>query len=226
MNMADTAEDERLEKLLRFERELQGAGFHRVAGVDEAGVGPLAGPVVAGAVILPENCKIRGLDDSKKILKIGRREELESVIKETAIAWAIGQAEAGEIDSLNIYRAGLLAMRRAVEGLAAKPGGLAPDYLLIDARKIPDIAIPQRGIIHGDALSMSIAAASILAKTCRDRHLLEMDALYPEYGFARHKGYPTAAHLAALREHGPCAIHRRSFGPVKAHLLAQGELFV
>ena len=212
-------EDERLEKLLCFERELWNAGFCFVAGVDEAGIGPLAGPVVAGAVILPQGCKISGLDDSKKILKIERREKLETAIKENALAWMVGSTEPEEIDSLNIYRAGLLAMRRAVEGLAIRP-----DYLLVDARKIPDTTIAQRGIIRGDALSMSIAAASILAKTARDRHMLEMDALYPGYGLARHKGYPTREHLAALRELGPTPIHRRSFAPVREKA-RQLELF-
>jgi len=203
---------------------LRAEGFCRIAGVDEAGVGPLAGPVFAAAAVLPEGCMLRGIDDSKKILKPERREELEAAVKEAALAWGVGQAGVDEIDSLNIYRAGLLAMRRAVEGLAEKSGA-PPDYLLIDARKIPGIGIPQRGIIRGDALSMSIAAASILAKTARDRHMLEMDALYPGYGFAKHKGYPTKEHVAALRERGPCAIHRRSFAPVKERLAAQGTLF-
>lgn len=212
-------EDERLEKLLCFEKELWNAGFCFVAGVDEAGIGPLAGPVVAGAVILPKGCKISGLDDSKKILNITRREKLETAIKENALAWMVGSAEPEEIDSLNIYRAGLLAMQRAVEGLVIKP-----DYLLVDARKIPDTIIAQRGIIHGDALSMSIAAASILAKTARDRHMLKMDALYPGYGLARHKGYPTREHLAALSELGPTPIHRRSFTPVREKA-KQLELF-
>ncbi|MDR1726416.1 MAG: ribonuclease HII [Acidobacteriota bacterium] len=217
-------ERERLERLLAFERGVRDEGFRRIAGVDEAGVGPLAGPVVAAAVVLPEGCMVRGVDDSKRISKPERREELEAAIKEVALAWGVGRAEAEEIDSLNIYRAGLLAMRRAVERLA-ETSGEPPDYLLIDARRIPGLGIPQRGIIRGDALSMSIAAASILAKTARDRHMLEMDALYPGYGFARHKGYPTKEHIKALRGRGPCAIHRRSFAPVKERLAPQGSLF-
>jgi ribonuclease HII len=199
----------RLESLLCFEKALWDEGFRNIAGVDEAGIGPLAGPVVAASVILPQGCKIRGLDDSKRISSSAGREELEEIIKKEAPGWAVGRAEAGEIDRLNIYHAGLLAMRRAVEGL-----NIRPDYLLVDARTIPECACPQRGVIHGDALSMSIAAASILAKTCRDRVMLEMDALYPGYGFAAHKGYPTPEHLRALQRLGPTPIHRRSFAPV------------
>ena len=208
-------ESARLENLLCFEKALWSEGFHNIAGVDEAGIGPLAGPVVAAAVILPRGCKINGLNDSKKISRHGDREELESRIKKTACNWAIGRAEAEEIDRLNIYRAGILAMRRAVEGLDTPP-----DYLLVDARTITEYSCPQRGIVKGDALSMSIAAASILAKTCRDRVMLEMDALYPGYGLSAHKGYPTAEHLNALQRLGPSPIHRRSYGPVRA--TAQG----
>jgi len=206
----DIKEDARLESLLFFEKALWNDGFLNIAGVDEAGIGPLAGPVVAAAVILPFGCKIKGLDDSKKISRLSKREELEEIIKKESSGWAIGHAEVEEIDRLNIYHAGLLAMRRAVEGL-----NIRPDFLLVDARAIPEISCPQRGIIHGDALSMSIAAASILAKTCRDRYMLEMDALYPEYGFAAHKGYPTSKHLFALRTIGPSPIHRRSYAPVR-----------
>ena len=210
-------EDVRLENLLCFEKALWSEGFRNVAGVDEAGVGPLAGPVVAAAVILPLGCKISGLDDSKKISRGSEREELESRIKKEARGWAVGQAEAEEIDRLNIYRAGILAMRRAVEGL-----DIRPDYLLVDARAIPEYSCPQRGVVRGDALSMSIAAASILAKTFRDRVMLELDALYPGYGLAAHKGYPTSEHLNALRRLGPSQIHRRSYGPVRA--TTQGSL--
>jgi ribonuclease HII len=203
-------EEMRLENLLLFEKKLWSAGFHNIAGVDEAGMGPLAGPVVAAAVVLPYGCKIRGLDDSKKISRPDDRKDLESRIKKESSCWAIGRAEAEEIDRLNIYRAGLLAMRRAADGLSIRP-----DYLLVDARMIPEYPCPQQGIIRGDALSMSIAAASILAKTCRDLIMLEMDALYPEYGFAAHKGSPTPVHLDALRKFGPSPIHRRSYAPVK-----------
>ena len=206
----ESKEEARLENLLCFEKALWNEGFRNIAGVDEAGMGPLAGPVVAAAVILPRGCKIRGLDDSKKIPRSGEREKLEDGIKKEALGWAVGRAEAEEIDRLNIYHAGILAMRRAVEGL-----NIRPDYLLLDSRAIPECPCPQRGIIHGDALSMSIAAASILAKTCRDRVMLEMDARYPGYGFAAHKGYPTPEHIDALRRLGPTPIHRLSYAPVK-----------
>ena len=203
-------EETRLENLLFFEKALWNEGFRCIAGVDEAGMGPLAGPVVAASVILPRDCKIKGLNDSKKIPSQSAREELENRIKKEALGWAIGRAEAEEIDRLNIYQAGLLAMRRAVDGL-----NIRPDYLLVDSRTVPECACPQRGIIHGDALSMSIAAASILAKTSRDRFMLEMDALYPKYGFAAHKGYPTPEHISVLQRHGPTPIHRRSYAPVR-----------
>ncbi|ADO71091.1 ribonuclease HII [Stigmatella aurantiaca] len=207
------AEGQRLRHLLRYETELWEQGLERVAGVDEAGMAPLAGPVVAAAAILPRNYRLKGLDDSKKILDAERREELAAALKRDAVAWAVGIAEVEEIDRLNIYHAGLLAMRRAVLGL-----GLTPDYALVDARKIPECPCPQRGIIRGDALSMSIAAASVLAKTSRDRMMGELDARYPGYGLAVHKGYPTPQHVQALREKGVLPIHRRSFGPVREAL--------
>jgi ribonuclease HII len=216
-------EGQRLHSLLRFESELWNHGHVLIAGVDEAGMAPLAGPVVAAAVILPQNYKLRGLDDSKKILEEARREELASHIKEEALCWSVGQAEVEEIDRLNIYHAGILAMRRAVEGLTT-----APDFLLVDARKIPQCSCPQRGIIHGDSLSASIAAASIIAKTTRDAHMYELDKLHPGYGLASHKGYPTAEHCRLLKELGALQIHRRSFAPVRQALgldPVQGELF-
>lgn len=207
------SEGQRLRVLLRFETELWAQGLKRIAGVDEAGMAPLAGPVVAAAAVLPEGYRLKGLDDSKKVLDPERREELAAAIKQDAVAWAVGRAEVEEIDRLNIYHAGLLAMRRAVEGL-----GLVPDYVLVDARKIPECPAPQRGIIKGDSLSMSIAAASILAKTTRDKLMAELDAQYPGYGLAAHKGYPTAQHVKALRERGVLPIHRRSFTPVREAL--------
>lgn len=207
------SEGQRLRVLLRFETELWAQGLKRVAGVDEAGMAPLAGPVVAAAAVLPEGYRLKGLDDSKKVLDPERREELAVAIKQDAVAWAVGRAEVEEIDRLNIYHAGLLAMRRAVEGL-----GLVPDFVLVDARKIPECPAPQRGIIKGDSLSLSIAAASILAKTTRDRLMAELDARYPGYGLAAHKGYPTAQHVKALRELGVLPIHRRSFTPVREAL--------
>ena len=207
------AEGQRLHSLLRFEIELWLQGFSLVAGVDEAGMAPLAGPVVAGAVILPPNYKLRGLNDSKKILDELRREELAAQIKQDAICWSVGFAAVDEIDTINIYHAGLLAMQRALHGL-----NCSPDYVLVDARRIPNCAVPQRGIIHGDALSASIAAASIIAKTTRDAHMIELDALYAGYGLATHKGYPTPEHCRLLKELGALPIHRRSFARVRAAL--------
>jgi ribonuclease HII len=220
---SNRSEGQRLHTLLRFEIDLWAQGFSFVAGVDEAGMAPLAGPVVAGAVILPRNYKLRGLNDSKKILDHEMREELAVQIKQDAVCWSFGFAEVEEIDKINIYHAGLLAMQRAVNGLSC-----APDFVLVDARKIPQCPAPQRGIIRGDALSASIAAASIIAKTTRDAHMLEMDTLYQGYGFASHKGYPTPEHCRALKELGAVPIHRRSFGRVREVLgldPVQNELF-
>lgn len=206
---ANRTEGQRLRHLLKFETELWEQGFTLIAGVDEAGVGPLAGPVVAGAAILPQGYKLRELDDSKK-LDEAKRDELAERIKTDAVAWAVGIAEVAEIDSLNIYHASLLAMRRAVEGL-----NFRPDFVLVDARTIPNCAAPQRGIIRGDSLSASIAAASVIAKTTRDAIMVELDRRFPGYGLAGHKGYPTPAHVAALRKLGASPIHRRSFRPVR-----------
>jgi ribonuclease HII len=220
---SNRSEGQRLHTLLRFEIDLWSQGYSFVAGVDEAGMAPLAGPVVAGAVILPRNYKLRGLNDSKKILDQATREELAVQIKQDAVCWAYGFAEVEEIDRINIYHAGLLAMQRAVQGLSC-----VPDFVLVDARRIPQCPAPQRGIIRGDALSASIAAASIIAKTTRDRHMLEMHELYHGYGFASHKGYPTPEHCRALKELGALPIHRRSFGRVREVLgldPVQTELF-
>ncbi len=210
---SNRSEGQRLHSILRFEIELWAEGFSTVAGVDEAGMAPLAGPVVAGAVILPQNYKLRGLNDSKKILDPEKRDELALQIKDDALCWAVGFAEVEEIDKINIYHAGLLAMQRAVEGLGAKP-----DFILVDARKIPNCTTPQRGIIRGDSLSASIAAASIIAKTTRDAYMLRMDEMYQGYGFASHKGYPTPEHCKALKELGAIDIHRRSFARVRQAL--------
>jgi ribonuclease HII len=217
-------EGQRLRHLLQFEEELWKQGLHHIAGVDEAGMAPLAGPVVAAAVILPRRYKLAGLDDSKKIPDEQKRQRLAIQIKRDAVSWSVGRAEVEEIDRINIYHSGLLAMQRAVEGLPVKP-----EYVLVDARTIPHCPYPQRGIIHGDALSASIAAASIVAKTTRDDFMNEMNLLYPGYGFASHKGYPTPEHLRALKQLGPLQIHRRSFGPVRELLgldPVQGELFL
>jgi ribonuclease HII len=207
------AEGQRLHNLLRFEIDLWEQGFNFIAGVDEAGMAPLAGPVVAGAVILPKNYKLKKLNDSKQILDGEVRDELALQIKADALAWSAGIAEVEEIDTINIYHAGLLAMRRAVEGLTQPP-----DFILVDARRIPHCSVPQRGIIKGDALSTSIAAASIIAKTTRDAIMTELDARLPGYNFATHKGYPTPEHCRCLKEVGATAIHRRSFARVREAL--------
>lgn len=202
-------EERRLDALQRFERACWEQGFNAVAGVDEVGVGPLAGPVVAGACILPRDFRPVGIDDSKK-LDAKRREALEKEIRSNARAWALGEASVEEIDRLNPYHAALLAMRRAVEALA-----VPADHLLVDARTIPNLAIPQQSIVKGDALSLSIGAASILAKTHRDRLMDALALDYPGYGFGVHKGYGTAEHLATLERLGPCVVHRRSYQPVR-----------
>ena len=207
------AEGQRLHNLLRFEIDLWEQGFNLIAGVDEAGMAPLAGPVVAGAVILPRNYKLKKLNDSKQILDGAVRDELAQQIKTDAVVWSVGIAEVEEIDTINIYHAGLLAMRRAVEGLMQQP-----DFILVDARRIPHCATPQRGIIKGDTLSASIAAASIIAKTTRDAIMTEMDSVLPGYNFATHKGYPTPEHCRCLKELGATGIHRRSFARVREAL--------
>jgi len=207
------AEGQRLHNLLRFEIDLWEQGFNLIAGVDEAGMAPLAGPVVAGAVILPKNYKLKKLNDSKQILDGEVRDELAQQIKTDAVVWSVGIAEVEEIDTINIYHAGLLAMRRAVGGLMQQP-----DFILVDARRIPHCATPQRGIIKGDTLSASIAAASIIAKTTRDAIMTEMDSVLPGYNFATHKGYPTPEHCRCLKELGATGIHRRSFARVREAL--------
>jgi ribonuclease HII len=209
---ANRAEGQRLRHMLRYETELWGRGVSLVAGIDEAGMSPLAGPVSAAAVIFPATVRIPGVDDSKK-LDAAERERLEPIIKSSCVAWSVAFVEHDEIDRINIYWAGLLAMRRAFEGL--RP---APEHLLIDARRLKDVPLPQERIVKGDAKSLSIAAASILAKTARDARMRELDATYPGYGFSRHKGYPVKEHYAALERLGACAVHRRSFGPVREAL--------
>jgi ribonuclease HII len=184
-----------------------------VCGIDEAGRGPLAGPVVAAAVILDPANPITGLNDSKK-LSAKRRELLAVEIRAKALAWAVAEASVEEIDRINILQASLLAMQRAVEGLAVRPS-----HALVDGNRCPKLACTSEAIIGGDGKVASIAAASILAKTVRDAGMLELHATYPEYGFDRHMGYPTAAHLKALREHGVTPIHRRSYAPVAQLLL-------
>jgi len=192
---------------LRFEKLAWAGGAKLVAGVDEVGRGSLFGPVVAAAVILDPRYRIRGLRDSK-LLPADRREELASRIYEHSIAWAIAAVDSGRIDQINIYQASRLAMLHAVQQLRC-----GPDHLLIDAVKL-DCDVSQKAIIHGDALSASIAAASIIAKVERDRMITAWDPVYPIYGLASNKGYSTPRHLAALREHGPSPLHRLSFAPV------------
>src|SRR5260221_7074127 len=192
----------------RFEREARKCGWQRIAGLDEVGRGSLFGQVVAAAVILDPKRRIVGLDDSKK-LPAERREVLAMRIREHALAWAIAEVDARRIDAWNIYQASREAMAEALGQLK-----ISPDYLLLDAMQL-DVLIEQKSLIHGDALSISIAAASIIAKVERDRRMIEWDGIYPHYGLAHHKGYATPEHLAALRAHGPTPHHRFSFAPLR-----------
>lgn len=188
-----------------IEQQLREQGFHAICGVDEAGRGPLCGPVFAAACILPTDAIIEGLNDSKKLTP-KKRDQLFDVIRETAVSYCIAQASVEEIDELNILEADLLAMRRAIAGLS-----VPADFALIDGNIARDFPIPARAVIHGDALSPSIAAASILAKVARDRLCEELDRAYPMYGIAKHKGYGTKDHMDALRKYGPSPIHRKQF---------------
>ena len=188
-----------------YENMLKAQGYNIVCGVDEAGRGPLAGPVFAAAVILPDDLGERGINDSKKLSE-KKRDALFDVIKEKAIAYCIASADEKEIDEINILNATFLAMKRAVEGLSVKP-----DIALIDGNGKPGLSIEERTVIKGDAKSVSIAAASILAKVTRDRYCIEMDKKYPEYAFAQHKGYGTKLHYEKIAEHGICDEHRRTF---------------
>lgn len=192
-----------------FERAARLCGYRRIAGIDEAGRGPLAGPVVAAAVVLPIRCRLSGVDDSKQLSK-GERDRLYAAILEHAMGVGIGSADVGEIDRFNILEATRLAMRRAIDQLTP-----SPDYLLIDAVALPGFRISVRPIIKGDSLSLSIAAASIIAKVTRDRLMAEYHEMFPEYDFLSHKGYGTTGHLQRLARHGPCRIHRRTFIPVR-----------
>ena len=198
-------EDFRMRRIQRFEKVLWNRGLQAVAGVDEAGVGPLAGPVVAAAAVFGPGTMIAGVDDSKQ-LDGDTRQQLASEIRRAALCLSIGTANIEEIDRLNIYHASILAMRRAIEGLSHPP-----QFVLSDARLIPDLKMPQRAICKGDSLSFSIAAASIIAKTHRDRLMQDLDRRFPVYGFGQHKGYGTPVHREAIRKHGPCPVHRMSF---------------
>jgi ribonuclease HII len=194
---------------LSREASLHACGKQRIAGVDEAGRGPLAGPVVAAAVILPMRFTCAGLDDSKKISPARREKLYDHLTRDAEIIWAVGMADCLEIDTMNILRATHLAMRRAVEALNP-----LPDHCLVDGLPVRGLPLPHDAIVKGDGLSLSIAAASIIAKVTRDRIMGEIDREHPEFGFARHQGYGTKEHLEALRIHGPCRHHRRSFQPV------------
>jgi len=198
---------------MKFERAARKNGALRIAGLDEVGRGPMFGPVVAAAVILAPKCRIEGLTDSKKLTE-KRRNELDVEIRANAVAWAIAAVDAATIDQINILRASLLAMRMAVEQLA-----LTPDYLLIDGRDTIDWPCPQQAVIQGDGLSLSIAAASVLAKVYRDGILVELDREFPGYGLARHKGYCCPEHFEALARLGPTPLHRKSFSPVAQKML-------
>lgn len=193
-------------ELWKYEHKYMNQGYSVICGIDEAGRGPLAGPVCAAAVILPADTEIEGLNDSKK-LTAKKREALYDIITEKALAYGIAFASEKEIDEINILQATFLAMKRAAEQLK-----ITPDLVLVDGNQEPDLnGLPVETIVKGDSLSANIAAASILAKVTRDRFMLEQDRIYPEYGFAMHKGYGTKAHYAALTEYGPCPIHRQTF---------------
>ena len=207
-------EDQRLENMLRYEKSLYAQGYQAIAGIDEVGRGPLAGPVVAACVILPKNCKITGLNDSKKIPK-SKHEMIYNLVIEKAFAVGIGLMTNEVIDEVNIYQATKLAMQAAINNLEGD--NLTPDFLLIDAMKLEN-SIPQESIIKGDANSLSIAAASIVAKVTRDRLMVDYDKAYPGYDFAKNAGYGTKNHLEGLRKLGVTEIHRRTFEPVKSML--------
>ena len=196
-----------------LEEAARGRGALSIAGLDEVGRGPLFGPVVAAAVILPNGCLLHGLNDSKKLTE-KKRVELNVEIRANAVSWAIAAVDAESIDRINIRQASLLAMRRAVEQLT-----IIPDFLLIDGRDTIDWECPQQAVVHGDGISFSIAAASVIAKVHRDRLLVELDARFPGYGLAQHKGYPSPAHLAALERLGPTPLHRKSYHPVAQAVL-------
>lgn len=201
----EAQENIRLKKMQFYEEDAKRRGFSIIAGVDEAGRGPLAGPVVASAVVLGEGISIKGINDSKKIAP-AKRELLYGQITEKAACWAVGISTVEEIDTLNILQASLLAMRRAIQNLSS-----APEFVLVDAVRIPDINMPQLPIVKGDGLSVSIAAASIIAKVTRDRMMDQLDREMPHYQFGRHKGYGTSDHIRALKEYGPSTIHRKTF---------------
>ena len=215
-SLKEAQEAERLELLFAYEKKFRQQGCKLIAGVDEAGRGPLAGPVVVAAVILPEDCRLTLLNDSKK-LSAAQREALYEQINEKAIAIGRAVVERELIDEINIYQATIFGMYQSIRSLT--PGA---DAVVIDAVPLPELSVPNESIIGGDALSASIAAASIIAKVERDRLMLKAAEKYPQYGFAKHKGYGTPEHLQALREYGPCPLHRCSFEPIKSLLAGKG----
>jgi ribonuclease HII len=202
----------------KLENAARNNGALRIAGVDEVGRGPMFGPVVAAAVILPKGCRLKGLNDSKQLTE-QQRTDFDVVIRREAVAWAVAEVDVETIDRINIRKASLLAMRMAVEQLAVAPESLLPDYLLVDGCDTIDWPCAQQAVVKGDATSFSIAAASVLAKVHRDRLLVEFDQLYPGYGLARHKGYCSREHLEALKRLGPTPQHRKSYAPVAQRTL-------
>ncbi len=207
-----------LNNLYQYEEALEDSGVKYIAGVDEVGRGPLAGPVVVAAVIMPINLRIKGIDDSKKLSE-KKRNELYKIILKEAVAVNISFIDEKTVDEINIYEATKKGMLEAIEGLSVKP-----EHVLIDAMPLHELKIPHTSIIHGDALSASIGAASIVAKVTRDEFMNKMDIKYPHYGFAKHKGYCTKEHLEMLEKYGPCEIHRRSFAPVSKHFTKQIQM--
>lgn len=212
------SERKRLASLSIHEERLRKQGFSLIAGVDEAGRGPLAGPVVAAACILPTHLILPTLNDSKQLTAEQRESLFQQITQNPEILFGIGICDAETIDRINILQATFLAMQRAVAALKTKP-----DYLLIDGNQLPRFEVPAETLVEGDAKSVSIAAASILAKVTRDRMMEECDAVYPFFGFKQHKGYGTEQHLSALKEHGPCPIHRKSFEPIKSMLKTERQ---
>jgi len=210
----DHREQQRLAEMTQFESEVRLQGYDKIAGIDEAGRGPLAGPVVAAACLFTDHLFISGINDSKKIPSTKRRRLFEILTTHPHIVYSISVIDAAEIDSLNIYQATVKAMESAVSSLQVKA-----HYLLVDGMELKAVSTPNLKIIKGDQRSLSIASASIIAKETRDEIMCEYDRLYPEYGFKQHKGYGTAAHLEAIKRYGPCPIHRRSFEPIKSKFL-------
>ncbi len=217
----DPEERTRLTKMTLYEEEAYRQGYRMVAGIDEAGRGPLAGPVVAAICVLPRGKLIAHVDDSKKLTPKKRRLLFDRLTQDPTLFYAIGVVDAAEIDRVNIYQATLLAMGEALKKLSC-----SPDYLLVDGRGVPASSLPARGIVKGDQLSLSIAAASILAKETRDCLMREYHQQWPLYGFDQHKGYGTAQHLEAVERYGPCPIHRHSFDPIKHWIYKNPEVLV